>query len=162
MNTQHRTLKARGVVTLIATVVAAVLGFRPAGAAAHDGSEGAEREPIVGLWQGTFKDASTGTVVVQNWDVWNSDRTETENDSGRTSMVMCARVPGCRSANAPTGSRIRISFSRIRITDNLIRNLAGLKIMRASSLARVALSWSASRWVRAATITRAPLSQNAW
>jgi hypothetical protein len=43
-------------------------------------------EPIVGLWQATWTDASgganDGNVVANVWDVWHSDRTETQNDNG--------------------------------------------------------------------------------
>jgi len=39
-------------------------------------------EPIVGLWQATWTDAHTNAVVLNLWDVWHSDRTETQNDSG--------------------------------------------------------------------------------
>ena len=39
-------------------------------------------EPIVGLWQATWTDAGTRGVVANVWDVWHSDHTETQNDSG--------------------------------------------------------------------------------
>jgi hypothetical protein len=39
-------------------------------------------EPIVGLWQATWTDAVTKGVVLNLWDAWHSDRTETQNDSG--------------------------------------------------------------------------------
>ena len=39
-------------------------------------------ELIVGLWQATWKDATSGDVVLNVGDVWHSDHTETQNDSG--------------------------------------------------------------------------------
>ena len=39
-------------------------------------------EPIVGLWQATWTDAVTNGVVLNHWDAWHSDHTETQNDSG--------------------------------------------------------------------------------
>ena len=39
-------------------------------------------EPIVGLWQATWTDAVTNGVVLNVWDAWHSDHTETQNDSG--------------------------------------------------------------------------------
>jgi hypothetical protein len=39
-------------------------------------------EPIVGMWQATWTDATTHAVVLNLWDVWHSDHTETQNDSG--------------------------------------------------------------------------------
>ena len=49
-------------------------------------SEASADEPIVGLWQATWTDASggptNGSVVANVWDVWHSDYTETQNDSG--------------------------------------------------------------------------------
>jgi len=39
-------------------------------------------EPIVGLWQATWTDASTHAVVLNLWDAWHSDHTESQNDSG--------------------------------------------------------------------------------
>lgn len=92
MKRQSRSLKGRGVAMLIAAVAVALLGL--------GGSAAFADEPIVGLWQGTFKDASTGAVVVQNWDVWHSDRTETENDTGRT---LDGNV--CQGAWVPLGKR---------------------------------------------------------
>ena len=41
-------------------------------------------EPIVGFWQATWKDAASGQVVDLVWDVWHSDRTETQNDTTNT------------------------------------------------------------------------------
>jgi hypothetical protein len=61
------TLKGRGVAMLIAAVVMAVLGLRPSDAAAREDSEGAEREPIVGLWQVTFTDTATKDLSYA-WD----------------------------------------------------------------------------------------------
>ena len=36
-------------------------------------------EPIVGLWQVTWTDADTHQVVLNVFDVWHADRTETQN-----------------------------------------------------------------------------------
>jgi hypothetical protein len=59
----------------LATALAlAALGFSASGAMAA--------EPIVGLWDATWKDASNGSFVLKAWDVWHSDRTETQNDTG--------------------------------------------------------------------------------
>jgi hypothetical protein len=41
-------------------------------------------EPIVGFWQATWKDATSGDVVNNVWDVWHSDRTETQDDTTNT------------------------------------------------------------------------------
>jgi hypothetical protein len=47
-------------------------------------SKASADEPIVGFWQATWKDAISGQVVNQVWDVWHSDRTETQNDTTNT------------------------------------------------------------------------------
>ena len=51
---------------------------------AGSGSSASAEEPIVGFWQATWKDASSGQVVNLVWDVWHSDRTETQNDTTNT------------------------------------------------------------------------------
>ncbi len=68
------------------------LGLRPTGAAAD--------EPIVGLWQVTWKDAVTQAVVLNVWDVWHADRTETQND---TTPILIGNV--CQGAWIPLGKR---------------------------------------------------------
>jgi hypothetical protein len=61
-------------------------------------------EPIVGLWQETWTDASggpgNGSVIANIWDVWHSDRTETQNDSG---PVIAGFV--CQGAWTKVGNR---------------------------------------------------------
>jgi hypothetical protein len=67
-------------------------------------SDAFAQEPIVGLWQATWTDASggasNGNVVANVWDVWHSDRTETQNDSG---PVIAGFV--CQGAWQPLGNR---------------------------------------------------------
>jgi len=71
------TVCARTVLAALALML--LLGFGTASEASAD-------EPIVGLWQATWTDASggptNGSVVANVWDVWHSDYTETQNDSG--------------------------------------------------------------------------------
>jgi len=38
--------------------------------------------PIVGFWQVTWTDANSGAVVLNLWDAWHSDGTESQNDTG--------------------------------------------------------------------------------
>ncbi len=59
---------------LIAAVALLMLGTASSRARAE--------EPIVGFWQATWIDASNNTVFANVWDVWHSDHTETQNDSG--------------------------------------------------------------------------------
>ena len=51
---------------------------------AGGGSKALADEPIVGFWQATWKDATSGQLVNLVWDVWHSDRTETQNDTTNT------------------------------------------------------------------------------
>jgi hypothetical protein len=46
-------------------------------------------EPIVGFWQVTWTDATSGAVVLNVWDVWHSDHTETQDD---TSPILFGNV----------------------------------------------------------------------
>ena len=57
-------------------------------------------EPIVGLWQVTWKDADTQEVVLKLWDVWHADRTETQDD---TTPALLGNV--CQGAWIPLGQR---------------------------------------------------------
>jgi len=57
-------------------------------------------EPIVGLWQVTWKDATTQQLVLNVWDVWHADQTETEND---TTPILVGNV--CQGAWIPLGNR---------------------------------------------------------
>ena len=57
-------------------------------------------EPIVGLWQVTWTDADTHQVVLDVWDVWHADRTETQND---TTPILIGNV--CQGAWIPLGGR---------------------------------------------------------
>ena len=57
-------------------------------------------EPIVGLWQVTWKDADTHEVVLNVWDVWHADRTETQND---TTPILIGNV--CQGTWIPLGDR---------------------------------------------------------
>jgi hypothetical protein len=50
-------------------------------------------EPIVGFWQVTWTDATSGAVVLKVWDVWHSDHTETQDD---TSPILFGNV--CQGA----------------------------------------------------------------
>jgi hypothetical protein len=92
MNEQNWRLRGRGVAAVIAAVALAVVGLGASGAVAD--------EPIVGFWQATWKDATTGDVVLNVWDVWHSDRTETQNDSTNT---IAGNV--CQGAWVPLGKR---------------------------------------------------------
>jgi hypothetical protein len=77
MKRQSRSLKGRGVATLIAALIMAVLGLRPSDAAVHERSDGDTREPIVGLWQATIK---YGDTVLENViSAWTSDGLEVED-----------------------------------------------------------------------------------
>jgi hypothetical protein len=77
---------------LIAAVALAVLGLGASSASAD--------EPIVGFWQVTFKDATTGEITSYVWDAWHSDRTETQNDNANT---ISGNV--CQGAWVPLGQR---------------------------------------------------------
>jgi hypothetical protein len=57
-------------------------------------------EPIVGFWQVTWTDASSGAVVLNVWDVWHSDHTETQND---TTPILIGNV--CQGAWISLGER---------------------------------------------------------
>jgi len=57
-------------------------------------------EPIVGLWQVTWKDADTQDVILKVWDVWHADRTETQND---TTPILIGNV--CQGTWIPLGHR---------------------------------------------------------
>jgi hypothetical protein len=92
MNGKSRSLKGRGVATLIVAVAMAMFALGASSAFAD--------EPIVGFWLATWKDATTGDVVSHVWDVWHSDRTETQNDSGNT---ISGNV--CQGAWIPLGNR---------------------------------------------------------
>ena len=100
LNVQNRTLKSRGVATLIAAVAVVLLGLGGSSAADDEGEHDRIKEPIVGLWLATFKDATDRHVVSYVWDVWHSDRTETENDSANT---ISGNV--CQGAWVPLGKR---------------------------------------------------------
>src|SRR5262249_23469778 len=73
MKKQSWSLKGRGLATLIAAVIVAVLGLRTSNAFAD--------EPIVGYWQVTFKEGTSGDVIVNVWEAWHNDRTEMQNVS---------------------------------------------------------------------------------
>ena len=60
----------------------------------------ADEPTIVGYWQVTWRDAGSGDVILKVWDVWNADRTETQNDNG---PVPFGNV--CQGAWIPLGSR---------------------------------------------------------
>ncbi len=83
-------------VTFTMAVLAAMLGLGWSRALAD--------EPIVGLWLATWTDNSNGpgkgTVILQAWDVWHADGTETQNDSG---PVIIGFV--CQGAWKPLGNR---------------------------------------------------------
>jgi len=57
-------------------------------------------EPIVGLWQVTWTDANSHDVVLNLWDVWHADRTETQTD---TTPILIGNV--CQGAWIPLGNR---------------------------------------------------------
>jgi hypothetical protein len=96
MNGQNRSLKCRGMVTLMAAVAVALLGLGASSASADESAEHRTREPIVGLWQVAMKGATTFYL----WDAWHSDRTETQNDTGST---LGGNV--CQGAWVPLGHR---------------------------------------------------------
>ena len=58
------------------------------------------KEPIVGFWRVTWTDASSGAVVLDVWDVWHSDHTETQDD---TSPILFGNV--CQGAWMSLGKR---------------------------------------------------------
>ena len=74
------------------TAIVIALALTATGAAAD--------EPIVGFWQVTWKDAVTQAVVLNVWDVWHADRTETQND---TTPILIGNV--CQGAWIPLGKR---------------------------------------------------------
>jgi hypothetical protein len=99
MNGQKSNSKLGGVAALVLAVVAML------GSGVRASADGGDRhrtsdEAIVGFWQVTFKDATNGQVVSYVWDAWHSDRTEIQNDSGRT---IAGNV--CQGAWAPLGNR---------------------------------------------------------
>jgi len=96
MKRQSWSFKSRGVSTLIAAVIMAVLGLKPSNVAAHEGGNNGAGEPIVGLWQVTMHAETTSYA----WDSWHGDRTETQNDSGRT---LDGNV--CQGTWVPLGNR---------------------------------------------------------
>ena len=57
-------------------------------------------EPIVGFWQVTWTDATSRAIVLNVWDVWHSDHTETQDD---TSPVLFGNV--CQGAWVSLGRR---------------------------------------------------------
>jgi hypothetical protein len=73
MKEQKRSLKWRNVLALIAALALAGLGSGASTTFAD--------EPIVGYWQVTFKDATSGEVALHVWEAWHSDRTEMQNVS---------------------------------------------------------------------------------
>ena len=95
MNVQNWIWKSGVMGAFAAVVMAAMLGFGASRAFAD--------EPIVGLWFATWTFNSGGpteTVLLQTWDVWHADRTETMNDSG---PVIAGFV--CQGAWKPLGNR---------------------------------------------------------
>ena len=96
MDGVNRIVKGKGMVTLIAAVVAVALGFGASSAFAD--------EPIVGLWLATWTNDSggpnQGKVIAYVWDVWHADHTEIQNDSG---PVIEGFV--CAGAWVPLGNR---------------------------------------------------------
>jgi hypothetical protein len=92
MEREKRILRGKGLNTLITAVAMALLAFGSSAAFAD--------EPIVGYWQATFKDTNSKDVVSYVWDVWHSDRTETQNDSSNT---ISGNV--CQGAWVPLGQR---------------------------------------------------------
>lgn len=57
-------------------------------------------EPIVGFWQVTWTDATNGAAVLNVWDTWHSDHTETQDD---TSPILFGNV--CQGAWISLGKR---------------------------------------------------------
>ena len=81
-------------------ILAAAIMFLGAKSAGADDKSAAADEPIVGLWQVTWTDANTHAVVLNVWDVWHADRTETQND---TTPILIGNV--CQGAWIPLGHR---------------------------------------------------------
>jgi hypothetical protein len=98
MNGQKWNSKVRGVAALIAAAAMVLLGLG-ASSADDEGTHARNEQPIVGFWQVTSTDAATKNVSYV-WDVWHSDRTETQNDTGRT---LDGNV--CQGAWVPLGKR---------------------------------------------------------
>jgi len=92
MNGPKWSLKSTGVATLIAAIALALLGSGASCASAE--------EPIVGFWQVTFKDMTSGEVVLRVWEAWHSDQTEMQNVSANP-------IGGnvCQGAWVPLGQR---------------------------------------------------------
>jgi hypothetical protein len=57
-------------------------------------------QPIVGFWQITWTDAVTGAVILNGWDTWHSDQTETQDDN---SPILFGNV--CQGAWISLGER---------------------------------------------------------
>ncbi len=81
MNGHKWVLKGRYMATVIAAFAMALLGLRGSRAFADEGEKGSIKEPIVGFWQVTYKDATTGDVILHVWEAWHDDRTEMQNVS---------------------------------------------------------------------------------
>ena len=92
MNKKHRGFIGLCGLGLAIAVALATFAFAAPGALAD--------EPIVGLWDAVWRDANTNSLVLRAWDVWHSDRTETQNDTG---PVIAGFV--CQGAWKPLGDR---------------------------------------------------------
>jgi hypothetical protein len=98
MNGPKWSTKVRGVAAL-AAVAMVLFGLGASSADDDEGRHAKSEEPIVGFWQVTFTDTATKAVSYA-WDAWHSDRTESENDTGRT---LDGNV--CQGAWVPLGKR---------------------------------------------------------
>ena len=74
MNTKHKGFIGWRTLGLATALALATFAFAAPSALAD--------EPIVGLWDAVWRDANSGGFVLKAWDVWHSDRTETQNDAG--------------------------------------------------------------------------------
>jgi hypothetical protein len=110
MNESNWSLRARGLVTLVA-VAMAVLGL--------GGSRALADEPIVGLWQAT---ASNGGTPL--WNVimaWTSDGLEVEDYAFQFWKAIFATGTGSSCRAAPMPRPIRISSTMRKLENGLAR-----------------------------------------
>ena len=100
MNGRNWSFKGSGMAMLIAAVALAVFALGTSTVFADEGEEGTVREPTVGFWQVTYKDATTGDVILHVWEAWHGDRTEMQNVSANP---ISGNV--CQGAWVPLGRR---------------------------------------------------------
>jgi hypothetical protein len=87
---------------LLAAIVILLLAGWSSSALAEEprGDDQRRSEPIVGFWQITWTDAVSGAVILNGWDTWHSDHTETQDDN---SPILFGNV--CQGAWISLGER---------------------------------------------------------